>query len=297
MLTFGITTVDKTFRIDCKVIDEEFRGWFDLKGEEVTARRVPGQLIRAKKYVEERGNVYTLVIRKVQFVDGGNYTCRGDKTEKIFSLFVECKYYSYDDDDDDDNYYFFTIAYFYLPSDFREPWCSLFLPPLPPPPPNNDTGLRIVHVFHVPQSCRHWRVVRRGLESNQQMTLQRQHFLLTSLKNLKVGPIGVCTRDLHNISVLNQLSQTVGGQTIQRSDLPVLMMVEVISQKMTKEVNKRNIVKHRMEKKFQIFFSKDFISPRQALSFVFSWSDSVSWRSKSVRWKDTDHPMSSRWLP
>ena len=135
MLSFGITTFDKTFRIDCKVIDEKFRGWFDLKGGEVTARRVPGQLIRAKKYVEEKGNVYTLVIRKVQFVDGGNYTCRGDKTEKIFSLFVECKYYSYDDDDDDYNYYYFTIAYFYLPSDFRETWCSLFLPPFLPPPP------------------------------------------------------------------------------------------------------------------------------------------------------------------
>ncbi|XP_044166549.1 neural cell adhesion molecule 2-like [Acropora millepora] len=98
MLTFGITTVDKTFRIDCKVIDEEFRGWFDLKGEEVTARRVPGQLIRAKKYVEERGNVYTLVIRKVQFVDGGNYTCRGDKTEKIFSLFVEFEVIQFPED-------------------------------------------------------------------------------------------------------------------------------------------------------------------------------------------------------
>lgn len=98
MLTFGITTVDKTFRIDCKVNDEEFRGWFDLKGEAVTARRVPGQLIRAKKYVEVKGNVYTLVIRKVQFVDGGNYTCRGDRTEKIFSLFVEFEVIQFPED-------------------------------------------------------------------------------------------------------------------------------------------------------------------------------------------------------
>ena len=135
MLTFGITTVDKTFRIDCKVIDEAFRGWFDLKGEEVTARRVPGQLIRAKKYVEVKDNVYTLVIRKVQFVDGGNYTCRGDKTEKIFSLFVECKHHWYIDDDND-NYYYFSIAYAYLPSDFRVAWCSLFFPAFVPP--NSD---------------------------------------------------------------------------------------------------------------------------------------------------------------
>ena len=119
MRSFGITTIHKTFRIDCKVIDEAFRGWFDLKGQEVTARRIPGQLIRVKKYVEERGNVYTLVIRKVQFVDGGNYTCKGDSIEKIFSLFVECKHYWYDDDDDN-YYYYFSIAYSYLPSDFRE---------------------------------------------------------------------------------------------------------------------------------------------------------------------------------
>ena len=136
MLTFGITTVDKTFRIDCKVIDEEFRGWFDLKGEEVTERRVSGQVMRAKKYVEEKGNVYTLVIRKVQLVDGGNYTCKGDSTEKIFVLFIECKHHWYNDDDNDNYYYYFSIAYAYLPSDFREPWCSLFLPAFPPL--NND---------------------------------------------------------------------------------------------------------------------------------------------------------------
>ena len=107
MLPFGITTVGKTFRIECTVTDERFVGWFDLKGEEVTA--VSGQR-SPKKYVQENGNVYTLVIRKVQFDDGGNYTCRGENTKKIFSLFVECKHHWYDDDDD--HYYYYYYYYF-----------------------------------------------------------------------------------------------------------------------------------------------------------------------------------------
>ena len=88
----GITTVGKTFRAVCKVIDERFVGWFDLNGNEVKARPTPDSLVRDKFYVEERGSSYTLVIRNVKVADGGNYTCKGDKTEKIFTLFVECKY-------------------------------------------------------------------------------------------------------------------------------------------------------------------------------------------------------------
>ena len=54
-----------------------------------------------------------------------------------------------------------------------------------------------------------------------QMSLQRQHFLLSYLKTLSVGPAGVRTHDLpHGSPVLNQLSQPVGGdsrskQTVQ----------------------------------------------------------------------------------
>ena len=45
-----------------------------------------------------------------------------------------------------------------------------------------------------------------------QMSLQRQHFLLSYLKTLSVGPAGVRTHDLpHGSPVLNQLSQPVGG--------------------------------------------------------------------------------------
>ena len=45
-----------------------------------------------------------------------------------------------------------------------------------------------------------------------QMSLQRQHFLLSYLKTLSVGPAGVQTHDLpHGNPVLNQLSQPVGG--------------------------------------------------------------------------------------
>ena len=45
-----------------------------------------------------------------------------------------------------------------------------------------------------------------------QMSLQRQHFLLSYLKTLSVGPAGVRTHDLpHGNPVLNQLSQPVGS--------------------------------------------------------------------------------------
>ena len=44
-----------------------------------------------------------------------------------------------------------------------------------------------------------------------QMSLQRQHFLLSYLRTLSVGPAGVRTHDLpHGSPVLNQLSQPVG---------------------------------------------------------------------------------------
>ena len=92
MLINGITTVGKTFRVVCTVTDERFFGWFDVNGNKVTARPVPGELIQDKYYVEERGNDYTLVIQTVVVADGGNYTCRGDKTVKPFTLYVECKY-------------------------------------------------------------------------------------------------------------------------------------------------------------------------------------------------------------
>ena len=50
-----------------------------------------------------------------------------------------------------------------------------------------------------------------------QMSLQRQHFLLSYLKTLSVGPAGVRTYDLpHGSPVLNQLSQPVGDCDSQR---------------------------------------------------------------------------------
>ena len=45
-----------------------------------------------------------------------------------------------------------------------------------------------------------------------QMSLQRQHFLLSYLKTLSVGPAGVRTRDLPlSRPALSQLSQQGGG--------------------------------------------------------------------------------------
>ena len=95
LLVNGITTVGKTFRVVCTMTDgENFVGWFDVKGNEVTARPIPDELMMDKYYVEESGNAYTLVIQNVAVADGGNYTCKGDRTESTFTLYVECKYLS-----------------------------------------------------------------------------------------------------------------------------------------------------------------------------------------------------------
>ena len=95
MLVNGITRVGKTFRVACTIKDgENFVGWFDVKGNEVTARLNPDELMMDKYYVEERGNAYTLVIQNVAVADGGNYTCKGDRIESTFTLYVECKYLS-----------------------------------------------------------------------------------------------------------------------------------------------------------------------------------------------------------
>ena len=73
---------------------ENFVGWFDVKGNEVTARFNPEELMMGKYFVLERGNAYTLVIQDVVVDDGGDYTCKGDRTERTFTLYVECKYLS-----------------------------------------------------------------------------------------------------------------------------------------------------------------------------------------------------------
>lgn len=91
MLRNGITTVGKTFRVVCTVTNERFVGWFDLTGMRVTAIPEPDELPEDKYYVEIQGNSYTLVIQDVVVADGGNYSCRGDKTIKVFTLYVECK--------------------------------------------------------------------------------------------------------------------------------------------------------------------------------------------------------------
>ena len=70
---------------------ESFVGWFDVKGNEVTARPIPGELMQGN-YVEESGNAYTLVIGTVAVTDGGKYTCKGNRSESTFTLFIECKY-------------------------------------------------------------------------------------------------------------------------------------------------------------------------------------------------------------
>ena len=55
------------------------------------------------------------------------------------------------------------------------------------------------------------------------MSLQRQHFLLSYLKTLSVGPAGVRTHDLpHGSPVLNQLSQPVGGHPEHLNNISVI---------------------------------------------------------------------------
>lgn len=92
MLRNGITTVGKTFRVICTVTNERFVGWYDLTDQRITAFPNADELPEDKYYVEVRGNTYTLVIQTVVVADGGNYTCRGDKTAKVFTLYVECRY-------------------------------------------------------------------------------------------------------------------------------------------------------------------------------------------------------------
>ena len=87
--------------------------------------------------------------------------------------------------------------------------------------PDRHTGnpmpysLRLVcGFFNVPQGYETeptvYRPFPRRLESL--ANLQRQHFLLSYLKTLSVGPTGVWTRDLpHGSPMLNQLSEPVGG--------------------------------------------------------------------------------------
>ena len=90
MLPNGITTVGKTFRVVCTVIGESFVGWEDVNGQRVTKVPQPDELPEEKYYRLIQGNSHTLVIQNVAVADGGNYTCRGDKTVKEFTLYVEC---------------------------------------------------------------------------------------------------------------------------------------------------------------------------------------------------------------
>ena len=93
LLVSEVTTVGKTLRVTCTMKDgETFVGWFDVKGNEVTARSIPDVFMKEKYYVDESGNVYTLVIQEIFVADGGNYTCKGNRTESTFALYVECKY-------------------------------------------------------------------------------------------------------------------------------------------------------------------------------------------------------------
>ena len=95
LLVSEVTTVGKTLKVICTMKDgENFVGWFEVKGNEVTARSFPDEFLTDKYYVEERGNAYTLVIQTIFVADGGNYTCKGDISESTFTLYVECKYLS-----------------------------------------------------------------------------------------------------------------------------------------------------------------------------------------------------------
>ena len=118
LLVNGITTVGKTFRVVCTMKDgENFVGWFDVKGNEVTARLNPDELMRDKYYVEERGNKYTFVIQNTAVDDGGDYTCKGDRTESTFTLYIACKYLSM--------YYQFTITFLMMQFVFPKIFCII----------------------------------------------------------------------------------------------------------------------------------------------------------------------------
>ena len=74
------------------------------------------------------------------------------------------------------------------------------------------------------------------------MSLQRQHFLLSYLKTLSVGPAGVRTHDLPLGSpVLNQLSQPVGGKVGQMLAENATLRNEVEELKNAQQENNQQI--------------------------------------------------------
>ena len=73
--------------INCSVTDEEFTGWFDSSGREITSDS------SQRIHVREDGNLKYLEIIEVKRTDRGTYECRGKPNKDQVMLLVECKYH------------------------------------------------------------------------------------------------------------------------------------------------------------------------------------------------------------
>ena len=96
-------------------------------------------------------------------------------------------------------------------------------------------------------------------ESNHlQMSEQRQHFLLSYLKTLSVGPAGVWTHDLpHGSPVVYQVSQPVGGR-LNKGYCTLIAETEstskeLLSRKITGQRSKTRMIEQSTLAKYNVY--------------------------------------------
>ena len=81
--TVASPTKDTTIRPSCTVTGEAFVGWYGPDGRKIG--------LVGRKYVETKGNIYTLVIKDVNAKDGGTYECHGNASAATLEVDVPCK--------------------------------------------------------------------------------------------------------------------------------------------------------------------------------------------------------------
>lgn len=69
--------------INCSVTAETFKGWFDSKGQKISAD------LSQRLHVKKNGNLHLLEINTVSKSDYGQYECRGERNKTEVMLYVE----------------------------------------------------------------------------------------------------------------------------------------------------------------------------------------------------------------
>lgn len=72
--------------INCSVTDEEFIGWFDPSGQQISSNPLQ------RLHVRTNGSAKYLEISKINRSDRGTYECRGKTNKAGMMLLVECRY-------------------------------------------------------------------------------------------------------------------------------------------------------------------------------------------------------------